>query len=90
LNELNIAPLRWHAIGSLLFNEFQNDTLINEFYNFLKEKDMAIDLEIIAYDVASMYNIQRIINFYEQLFKSCDPAFEKTFASAEITNDARR
>jgi hypothetical protein len=58
LSELNIAPLRWHAIGSLLFNEFQNDTLINEFYNFLKEKDMAIDLEIIAYDVASMYNIQ--------------------------------
>jgi hypothetical protein len=58
LSELNIAPLRWHAIESLLFNEFQNNTLINEFYNFLKEKDMAIGPEITAYNVASMNNIQ--------------------------------
>lgn len=90
LSELNVIPLHWHTIGSSLFNKFQNDTLINEFYNYLKEKDMAIDPEITAFDVASMNNIQRVINFCEQLFKSCDPAFEKTFASAETTNDARR
>ena len=84
----NFKQIRWFHIAKF-FKQFQENTLANEFINFLTSKDMAQELTFDAKDFLTLENLQSILKTTNNYLDRVKPIFKTTFKTDLKISDAR-